>query len=381
MAGELSGVNFPIEQIVLNPAKNKQGQLTFQGRVYYKGPLGSPNFSRIIFDITQQEKLADTPADLSIFHPYGDAPEQLPKISTYSLNELIAEKMRALFERTRPRDLYDVVYLLENRIDQLNLNQVRAVFQQKCVFKQIEPPNVEQLIQKVSADSELRSEWANMLAHQLPSLPDVEDFVARLSTLITWLDRPEFVPIESTLQPAAAMSEDQEVLAPAGIRYWGGGLPLETIRFAGANRLLLGFQYNGKQRLVEPYSVRRARTTGNILLYAWELSSQQIKAFKIPEMFNAKPTNTSFSPRYKIELNSQGPVTILPVESRPRITTPYSGRAPRSRTSYGPTYIVQCTYCQKRFRRTSYDTSLNKHKTPEGWDCPGRIGYLVDTVY
>jgi len=45
----------------------------------------------------------------AINHPYSDTIDT--KILVYSLDEMFAEKTRSLFERTRPRDLYDIWYL------------------------------------------------------------------------------------------------------------------------------------------------------------------------------------------------------------------------------------------------------------------------------
>jgi len=77
-------------------------------------------------------------------------------------------------------------------------------------------------------------------------------------------------------------------------------VPLDVIRFAGANRLLVAFTYNGKLRTVEPYSLRRPKT-GNLLLYGWERDSSQIIAFDISKIRDVEVTGAAFSPRYRIE--------------------------------------------------------------------------------
>lgn len=379
---EISGIEFPIDQIRVLQRQNKAGQLTFQGRIYYRGPLQRmQNYASIIFDITKQERVVAEPIARPVFHPY---PDDLPlelAVRCYSLDELLAEKTRALYERTRPRDLYDVVYLLENCIDALDLNEVRRVFAEKCDFKGLVVPTSDELRRLVAENEELRSEWANMLAHQLPNLPVMEDVVTRFNGLIGWVDEPAFVFAEAALS-TASVSVQETPIGLSGIRYWGNGLPLETVRFAGANRLLLEFGYHGKHRLVEPYSLREARTTGNILLYAWELSSGQIKAFKVDEIVGAKAAITAFIPRYRVELSAQGPVSIPQVTSSPRAhTSRKTSSSRKSKTHFGPTYIYECSFCNKHFRRQSSDSELNPHKTKDGWDCPGRIGYLVDTVY
>ncbi|MBK6407398.1 MAG: hypothetical protein IPF66_21685, partial [Holophagales bacterium] len=57
----------------------------------------------------------------------------------------------------------------------------------------------------------------------------------------------------------------------------GLGVPLEVVRFAGVNRLLVEFTYHGKSRSAEPYSLRRTQA-GNLVLYAWEVGATHIKA-------------------------------------------------------------------------------------------------------
>jgi len=66
-----------------------------------------------------------------VIHPYTDSLKA--KVKVYSLEETMAEKLRSLFQRTRPRDLYDVWYLW-NKIDK---SIVLDVFKQKCKFKRV----------------------------------------------------------------------------------------------------------------------------------------------------------------------------------------------------------------------------------------------------
>ena len=46
-----------------------------------------------------------------VFHPYSDRPKGGIWANCYAYEEAFGEKLRALGERTRPRDLYDVVNL------------------------------------------------------------------------------------------------------------------------------------------------------------------------------------------------------------------------------------------------------------------------------
>lgn len=59
-----------------------------------------------------------------VAHPYTDNPEGRMAARCYAFEEVFGEKIRALGERTRPRDLYDVVNLFRN--DALRLSPRRG---------------------------------------------------------------------------------------------------------------------------------------------------------------------------------------------------------------------------------------------------------------
>jgi hypothetical protein len=144
-----------------------------------------------------------------------------------------------------------------------------------------------------------------MLAHQLPALPDLDALLGRLPVVLAWLDDDPARTVPDRLPPVPAAGPATRVRS-VGIQYWGSSLPLEAIRFAGSNRLLIEFWYHGTHRRVEPYSIRQAKT-GNVLLYGWELAAGHIKAFKVDELSDVRTTSQSFSPRYDIDLATSGP--------------------------------------------------------------------------
>ena len=168
---ELSGIDFPENLVQVRPRRNQQDQLTFQCRIGYRGPLAVPGYPRVLFDLTQHEPVLDTAEARSILHPYPDHLPEDVTVLAYSLDELLAEKTRALYERTRPRDLYDVVYLVENQSEAFDLAHVQELFAAKCVTKNLSVPSLEEITRIVRSDEELRAEWENMLAHQLPCAP------------------------------------------------------------------------------------------------------------------------------------------------------------------------------------------------------------------
>lgn len=381
---EESGIDFP-EEARVDERQNKQGGITFEGRVYYRGPLGAPTSARVKFDITRHEPIIDAPEIRPILHSYPDN-LNVPGVQSYSLHELLAEKTRALYERTRPRDLYDVVYMLENHASLVTPDFLRELFGKKCSVKSISPNSSNDILQIVLKSDDLRSEWSNMLAHQLPSLPPLDDLLKRLPPLLSWLDVVEKVIPKEALP--TAVSVGSAIHMSSGLYYSHAHLPLERIRFAAANRLLLSYVYNGKQRRAEPYSLRESKD-GVILLYAWD-GGPTIKAFKVEEMQNVSATSESFSPRYNIEITETGK-NIQPVSAGRRASLGnYSFSKPslirrssptRTHKSYGGTkYVFECSMCGKRLTKSTNDSTLRKHKYPDGYyDCRGKRGYLVET--
>jgi predicted nucleotidyltransferase component of viral defense system len=231
-AADLSGVRFPTDAITVRERRDKLDRPTFEGRVGYIGPLAIPTVPRVLLDITRHEPVLDPPAEQTPFHPYPDAAHDDLSVLTYSPDELLAEKVRALYERTRPRDLYDVVYLLENLPQTFDLSRAHALLKQKCDAKNLTRPDLSLLLRTVQDAQELRTEWGNMLAHQLPELPDLDVFLPRLSGLLRWVDQP-FVTAPDTALPAAPIRAGAFAMPSPSIEYWGENVPLEAIRFAG----------------------------------------------------------------------------------------------------------------------------------------------------
>jgi hypothetical protein len=345
-----------------------------------------PTGPRVLFDITQHEVVAAPAEQRSVYHPYPDEFPDGSTVSAYCLEELFAEKTRALYERTRPRDLYDVVQLMENHGDEIEFDVARVPFREKCESKSIPVPTSTALVALVQGSRELEGDWNTMLSRQLPALPPLDGIRSRIPAALAWIDEPAppMIPAPAGVSPAVqsfpsfvplprvAARADEEIVAPAGVTFWGGQGSLELIRFAGANRLMIAFDYNGKHRVAEPYSLRRAGT-GNLLLYALEESAGHVKAFKVDEISGLSVSDRTFVPSYSMELTS--------IASAPaRAQRPSGARVPRARS--GVVYVIECPHCHKTFRHTRNDPTLRAHKRQDGHgDCPGRGGYLVRTDY
>jgi Nucleotidyl transferase AbiEii toxin, Type IV TA system/WYL domain len=226
-------------------------------------------------------------------------------VACYSFNEVFAEKLRALAQRARPRDLYDVVNLHRHVDGGVDRERVVDILRRKCAFKEIPVPRLS-AITAGRRGVELTADWGDMLGHQLPSLPPVGDFVSALVEVFAWLEgaRTTALPSISRL----GEDTDETYAPPPTLIRWGGGAPLEQIRFAGANRLLVDLAYRGGHRLIEPYALRRSRA-GDLLLYAARANNGEVRSYRVDRIEGVRVTNRSYRPRYAVELSSLSPVS------------------------------------------------------------------------
>ena len=233
-------------------------------------------------------------------------------------------------QRSRPRDLYDIINLFR-RVDFLpHSDLVRSVYEEKCRSKDV-PVFDFGMLESSPFRVELESEWANMLAHQLPELPPFEEFWSELPNLFNWLNGGD--------QPAALPSitsdgSEEPGWSPPSVSWaWGQGVPFETVRFAAANHLCVELGYNGEVREIEPYSLRRTRD-GSLLLYGVRVADGEIRSYRVDRITSVSVMSTPFRPRYRVELTATGSLAAPPVVPRPRRGS-VSGRAALPRRGQG----------------------------------------------
>lgn len=389
-----TGIEFPDKFQTFEVYTNPRGKNSCQGKIAYQGPVSPRGASmpRIKLDLTADERIVLSPVQSAVFHPYTDIPEDSITIQSYAYEEAFGEKVRALAERARPRDLYDVINLYRNDTARPSASVLLDVVRQKCEFKGIALPVFTDLERHKAF---LEGGWNTMLAHQLPVLPPVETFWNELPAFFTWLNGGAAPVIPAAYGRAAG----EEVIRERTFRLPLKGTTqsyLEIIRFAAFNRLCVDLFYQGSTRRIEPYSLRRT-ADNNIILHAHNINKGEHRSYRVDRIQGAQVTNQTFVPRFEIELTPTGPVHIAPSTAQPKSRpsggwgiTPFSS-PPRTRTSRrtglfglsgnGPTYIYECTYCGKHFRRKKQTTSLNPHKDKNGYPCAGRYAYLVDTQY
>jgi hypothetical protein len=250
---------------------------------------------------------------------------------------------------------------------------LRDVLKQKCDYKGIVVPTFEALVSHREA---LEGMWSDMLAHQLPILPPLHDFWDALPEIFTWIASGAEIPQRAIIQHGAGEIAVRARVLPMGVPIRSRST-LEIIRFAAANYLCVDLTYDGGVRRIEPYSLRQT-ADGNYVLHAIRSDSGEHRSYRVDRMQSAAVTSQVFTPRYAVELTSTGPLAVAPSTATPRIAS--TRRASRTRHQ-GPTYVYRCTVCRKSFNRTTMNGTLNPHKNPRGYQCPGRTGVYVRTKY
>ena len=78
-------------------------------------------------------------------------------------------------QRSRPRDLYDIVNLFRRGDFLPHWELIGSVYREKCLSRGVEIFDYNSL-ENSPFRAELESEWSNMLAHQLPALLPFQEF-------------------------------------------------------------------------------------------------------------------------------------------------------------------------------------------------------------
>lgn len=392
------GLQLPAEARKFEVFTNPRGSQSAQGRVGYRGPLGrSGDPPRIKLDLAADEVLVMTPVQRPVHHPYTDLPAEGIHVLSYAFEEVFAEKMRALAERQRPRDLYDVVHLYRRHDLQPDRAIVRRTLVRKCEFKGIPVPTYAALTDRPERAA-IEVEWEQMLAHQLPTCPPFHEFWRELPAVFDWLDERSAAPALAAV-PASGFGRaplDHTWRLPAMVQAWGAQAgSLETIRFAAANRLCVQLDYtkeSGERTspTIEAYSVRRT-SAGDLLLFGVKAGTGESRSYRLDRIRSATVTRQAFRPRYAVELTASGPLTAPSIERRPGTVSTFSlprspaarrpagARAAKPLRGVGLVYTFACTACGKTFKRDKYEATLNPHKNKQGWPCPGRVGVLKST--
>ena len=209
-------------------------------RVYFQGLARSIRM-RAKFDISAYEAIALPLQYHPLRHPFSDAAACQVTVQTYSLEEVLAEKLRSWIQRTRTRDLYDIVALIDSAAVPIVEQNIRTAFWRKTIYKAVPWCGRQEMLYAPKLDH-IRAHWSASLLCPRAAQRPVEPTILRFQRFIERLFAPTPLPAGSGVPPATFYN------AQTGFR--------EAIIAAGRARQLVRVRYGSHERNVEPYSFR-----------------------------------------------------------------------------------------------------------------------------
>ncbi len=173
LAEQNSGAKFHLKNI--KPQVCKDIPQGYEVTILFWGASHKPNQAilpvnrwqtKIKLDISFSEKVLLEPVLKQIFHPYSDLEIINSTVPVYQLNEFVAEKLRSLMQRNRPRDIYDLYYMA-GIIPGDNYADILALLKQKSESKSIDCCNYDDFVNQKKYKSNKRA-WESSLAYHLP---------------------------------------------------------------------------------------------------------------------------------------------------------------------------------------------------------------------
>ena len=125
-------------------------------------------------DFTLNEKIIFDVVPQVIFSEYSDVIKR--KIKTYSLEEILVEKLCAMIGRTEPRDIYDIDFLFKQNLD---FSSLPYAFIEKAKFKGIDIKNIKKILKREK--STIERMWETRLSNQIKSLPDLNGVIRNIN--------------------------------------------------------------------------------------------------------------------------------------------------------------------------------------------------------
>lgn len=139
-----------------NHAKNEQPK------------FGKDCHTKIWCEFRFYEKIIFPMEERKLIHLFSDGTDFEINIPCYSIQEVLAEKMRALIQRNRgeARDYFDLWYI-KTHVNGIEWELVKKAFFQKCAYKNISFAGAEDFF-KPERLKQVEITWEKRLNHQLP---------------------------------------------------------------------------------------------------------------------------------------------------------------------------------------------------------------------
>jgi predicted nucleotidyltransferase component of viral defense system len=165
-----SGIEFVLKSSHINPDY-------LQLKVQYKGVMDR-NWIKV--DVTMDD-VVDKPVIKAIPQEYSDY--VLFKVRVESLEEILASKIRAVIERKKCRDYFDLWKLFQMDFDR---QKIKRVFARKLAVKSLAYEGPGQIF-PVDLKETLKPYWERELGRLINPIPDMEVVLAEIRQLLKFL--------------------------------------------------------------------------------------------------------------------------------------------------------------------------------------------------
>ena len=139
---------------------------------YSRGGARRQGLPQIKVHLTFDEPILEKPKVCSINSQYSDLSNF--KVHSYTKSEIVVEKLRSLLQQQnkwpRPRDLYDLWYILCLSGEKIKWDELLPMFREKCHVRDIKP-DLEGLTSANLRELN-RNAWQDRLGPMLKELPD-----------------------------------------------------------------------------------------------------------------------------------------------------------------------------------------------------------------
>ncbi len=147
----------------------------------YVGPLQAGITSRFLkVDFSRDEKLVFPSEDRLVQSPYSDCRNRRSYVVVYSMEEILVEKLRSLLTRTEPRDLYDVHYILANKM--VDVEQMSFSMAPKFEAKGLAVSDLRTILAR--RQPTFQQLWRRRLSGQMPEIPELESVIRETNRVI-----------------------------------------------------------------------------------------------------------------------------------------------------------------------------------------------------
>ncbi|MBN2317055.1 MAG: nucleotidyl transferase AbiEii/AbiGii toxin family protein [Sedimentisphaerales bacterium] len=291
---EKSGIEFYQDQTRVNEYETPDSDCkAIDGRVYFKGFAGDSSLKmRIKFDISDYERIVLPLQTHNIIHGYSDSPYCNAEILSYSLEEILAEKLRSWIQRTRARDLFDVVKILQSKKIPISKTSVLSTFFKKTLFKNVPFAGRDEMLFEDKFKT-IETSWIKSIICPRNSLIVFSNAISLFKNFITLLFEP------STLEALGISAKPIKNYLYNIHSGWR-----EAIIKAGKARQIIRMRYKKEDRDIEPYSFRFKNTKNGYNEYFFGFDrtrGNHIKMFFLHKIEGVSIYTQQYEPRWPVE--------------------------------------------------------------------------------